>query len=136
MDQYELPNANDFEVFGHSVEGGRFDIYKIVDIDRKACYLFKGSSTTDFASRCSNHYLQDISLTITDDEFLTAKARMCYTLPPTLSTPHPFVDGDNFYVRNILATLLMAVKNDADGLSNPLETESSALTDLGLDLDI
>lgn len=136
MDQYELPNAKDFEVFGHNVEGGRFDIFKIVDIDRKACYLFKGSSTTDYANRCDNHYLQDIALTITDDEFLTAKTRMRYALPPTLSTPHPFVDCDNFYVRNILATLLVAVKNDEDGLDNLLEPETSGLADLGLDLDI
>lgn len=136
MDQYTLPNADDFEVFGHNVEGGRFDIYKIVDIDRKACYLFNGSSTTDFANRCDNHYLQEVSLTITDDEFLNTKAKLNYALPPTLAHPHPFVDCDNFYVRNILATLMVAVKNDEDGLDNLLEPTSSPLDDLGLDLDI
>lgn len=136
MEQYTLPNASDFEVWGHHVQGGRFDIYKIVDTDRAACYLFNGSSATDFANKCENHYLDDISLTITDDEFLAAKTRLRYRLPPTLRSPHPFVDCDNFYVRNVLATLLIAAKNDDDGMDNKLEPSRSRLLDLGLDLDI
>lgn len=136
MDQYIMPTANDFEVFGHDVEGGRFDVYKIVDIDRRVCYLFNGASMLDYVGRFDNHFIQDVSLTIKDDAFLTAKSKLQYKLPSILTTPHPFVDGDNFYVRNVLATILIASQNEDDGLDNLLESERPTLNNLGLDLDI
>ena len=136
MDQYTLPNADDFEVFGHYVEGGRFDIYKIVDIDRKECFLFNGASLTDYANRCDNHFLDATSLTIKDDAFLKVSNKMKYQLPPLLSTPHPFVECDNFYVRNVLMTILVAFKNAKDGIENTLMPERAILDDLGLDIDI
>lgn len=136
MDMYTLPNANDFEVLGQHVEGGRFDIFKIVDIDRKECFLFNGASLTDYANRCDNHFLDSLSLTIKDDAFLKVTNKLKYQLPQMLVNPHPFVECDNFYVRNVLTTMLIAFKNSQDGMDNTLEPERSILDDLGLDIDI
>ncbi len=129
MDKYELPNADDFEVFGHYVETGRFDVHKVVDTHHRQCWLFRGSSIIDSVSGFETHYAEPYVLKIMDDEWLTVSVRgrdNNYQLPSMLQSQLPFVDCDNFFARNIMQTIRVCCENGASGMVNTLEREKKA----------
>lgn len=117
LEQYDMPNSHDFEVWGRHIKEGRFELVKVVDTHHRETYLIGDCSFTESVRGFDNHQLTCYSINITEDAFLSVRSRQEHIpVPSMFQMEFPFVEGDDFHIRNSFRVLLMQYENTDDGI--------------------